>query len=329
MTQKIGLLGYSSHADRFSEIINVREHRDYWPESGAQVWAIWAEDADQVQAVATACGIPVVASTPEQVVQESDVVFVIARHPGDHLDLARPVIEAGKPMFVDKPMTETPQQARDLLALVEESGIPMTSFTTLRFGTDTGEYAEALAQIGPVRFASYVGPASRKNPFGGYGFYGVHSVELMLQFHGIDIVSIDAVEHPRDAERSNTVATCRYADGTTVVLGLVGDGVYHFRMTAIGHDGVVDLARGMGSASVDAASFAKAQGRPPPQAVDRESAARRESDHYPAGVRRILAALRGEESSGVSHEEMLRTIQVLSAIEESVQRQAPVDPRSL
>ena len=78
MTQKIGLLGYSSHADRFSEMLNVRSHRDYWAESGAQVWAIWGEDRQQIEEVATACAIPVVASTQEQVIHESDIVFVIA-----------------------------------------------------------------------------------------------------------------------------------------------------------------------------------------------------------------------------------------------------------
>ena len=64
------------------------------------------------------------------------MVFVVARHGGLHLDHARPVIAARKPLFVDKPFTHTPDQARELISLVEESGIPMTSFSTLRYGSD-------------------------------------------------------------------------------------------------------------------------------------------------------------------------------------------------
>ncbi len=256
MTQKIGFIGYSSHAERFSEILNLGDHVDYWPDSGASVCAIWEENPERAARAAEYGKIPLVASSPEQVVAESDLVLLIARDPGAHLELAHPVIEAGKPVFVDKPMVRTPDDARELLSLVREAGIPMASFTTLRYGSDTERYAEGFRSIGPVRYASYVGPAHRTHPYGGFEFYAVHSVEVMLQFHGTDVVSVQATEHRPGADRSNTVATCAFGDGTLVTLGLVGDGAYHFRMTAIGRDGVVDVARAMYPESVDATGLA-------------------------------------------------------------------------
>ena len=45
-----------------------------------------------------------------------------------------------------------------------------------------------------------------------------------------------------------------------MTLGLVGDGIYHFRMTAIARDGVVDVERGMDAASPDATGLSKALG---------------------------------------------------------------------
>ena len=303
-------------------------HPDFWPDSGAHIWAIWDSDAEGAARAAEYGGIDAVASTPEEVVAGSDLVFVIARRAGEHLDLARPVIEARKPLFVDKPLTRTPGEARELLSLVERSSIPMTSFSTLRFGSDTERYGEGLRGIGTVRYASYTGPAQRKHPYGGLEFYAIHSVELMLQYHGVDVVSVQAVESPLDGERSNIVAACSFADGTLVTLGLVGDGTYHFRMTAIGRDGAIDVERGMDAASPDATGLAGALGQ---ASADQPAAtgAGGRSDHYPRGMRKILAVLRQEEENRISHEEMLRSIQVCSAIEESLQTGAAVDPRTL
>jgi hypothetical protein len=47
------------------------------------------------------------------------------------------------------------------------------------------------------------------------------------------------------------------------------------------------------------------------------------------GLRKILAVLRGEEPNPISHEEMLLTVQVSAAIEQRLQQQASIDPRSL
>ena len=150
------------------------------------------------------------------------------------------------------------------LSLVGRSGIPMTSFTTLRFGSDTERYGEGLRGIGTVRYASYTGPAQRKHPYVGLEFCAIHSVELMLQYHGVDVVSVQAVESPPDVERSNIVAACSFADGTLVTLGLVGDGTYHFRMTAIGRDGVVDVSGAWTRPLPTQPDYPKPWGRLPP-----------------------------------------------------------------
>jgi predicted dehydrogenase len=215
-------------------------------------------------------------------------------------------------------MVRTPDDARELLSLVRDAGIPMASFTTLRYGSDTERYAEGFRNIGPVRYASYVGPAHRTHPYGGFEFYAVHSVEVMLQFHGTDVVSVQAIEHRPGADRSNTIAACAFGDGTLVMLGLVGDGAYHFRMTAIGRDGVVDVARAMYPESVDATGLAAALGHTagsPDSPIRASAADRPRSDHYPVGLRKILAVLRGEEPNPISHEEMLLTVQISAAIE--------------
>jgi predicted dehydrogenase len=327
MTQQIGLLGSdNSHAERFSEILNVKDHPSYWSDSGAQVWAIWGPEPERTREAAANGQIPVVADGPEQVVAECDMVFVIPRDAGLHLEYAKPAIAAGKPLFVDKPLTQTPEHARELISLARNAGVPATSFTTLRYGSDALAFGEGVAAAGPVRYASYMGPAARNSPHGGIFFYAIHTVELMQHFHGPDITSISAIESPPGADRSNVNVACTYADGTLVSLGLIGDGVYVFYMMAVGQEGIVEVPGTTRNYAADAESRARAESAQ--TQVARESEDKPRADHYELGMRQILGVLRGERK-GVPDEQMLRSVQLCAAIEESLQTGEAIDPRSL
>ncbi len=325
--QRIGLIGSdNSHVERFTEILNLEEHSAYWPDSGATVWAIWGDDEARTAEGAENGRIPVIASSPEEVAEMCDLVFATSRRPEVHLAHARPAIDARKPLFVDKPLSQTPEQGRELLALVEDAGIPMTCFSTLRYGSAANSYRHGMAQAGPVKFASYLGPCTRKNDYGGIIFYGIHIAELMQEFHGAGVVSVEAVESPAGADQSNISAACTYEDGALVTLGLIGDGTYLFHMLGIGAEGIVEVPGTAHNYAADAVSRSRAEGRETSTPTETRTAP--EADHYENGVRKILAVLRGEEP-GVPHEQMLRSVQLCTAIEESLVRGVPIDPRSL
>ncbi len=328
-TTKIAILGSdNSHAERFPEILNVSSHPDYWEDSNATVHAIWGEDDARTREVAEKVSIPKVASSPEEAVADAGIVFVVSRHGGLHLDLARVAIDARKPVFVDKPFTVSPDDARELVALAEEAAVPMVSFSTLRYGSDTAEFKHRMSEIGPVRYASYTGPASRHNDYGGLIFYSIHTVELMLHLHGIDVKSVYAIEHPAGAVKSNITATCSYDDGTLVTLAFIGDGAYHFHKRAIGAEGVIDSSEDERDLSADASSFGRAVGEAanrPSTSMSRGTAA----DHYPNGVREAVRVLRGEKTSDISPAQMIRAVQVCNAIEESLNTCRAINPSEL
>ena len=161
------------------------------------------------------------AGTAVDAVADATIVFVVSRHGGLHLDLARVAIEAHKPVFVDKPFAVAPDDARELVTLAEDAGVAMISFSTLRCGSDTVAFKRRRSEIGPVRYACYTGPASRQNDYGGLIFYSIHTVEFMLHLHGIDVNSLYAIEHPVGVSNSNITATCTYDDGTLVTLAFI------------------------------------------------------------------------------------------------------------
>ena len=325
--QKVGLIGSdNSHVERFTEILNLDDHPSYWKNSNAAVWAIWGEDEARTREAASAGQIPVIASSPQEVAEQCDLVFTISRRADVHLDHARPVIEAGKPLFVDKPFTQTPDQARELLSLVKKAGIPMTSFSTLRYGSAARIFKNGMGEAGLIKYATYLGPGTRQNPYGGIIFYGIHIVELMLHFHGPDVISIKAVENPPNGTKSNVSVTCCYSDGTLVNLAILGDTSYLFHMLGVGSEGIVEIPGTARNYASDAASKARAEGLKLGSNIASEGVP--EADHYENGVQQIFAVLRREKPS-LPYDHILRSIQICAAIEKSLSEASTIDPRKL
>ncbi len=298
--KRIGLLGSdNSHCDIFSAMLNLPDSPDYIVDAGASVSAIWGENTDRTLEVASANRIEQVLDSPKELVEKSDIVFVETRDGGLHLELARLALDAGKPVFVDKPLATTSADAIALVSAVEEIRVPMVSFSALRYGSDTIKFGEAIKDYGPVRYASYYGPASRTSPYGGIIFYAIHCVELMIHHHGMGIVDVRAVEYPEGGQLSNVAVTCGFEDNTLVTLGLICDGAYEFRMLAYGSDRVVDATL-----------------------VNK--------DYYRATLQKILDALVHDKPCEISYEEMIRSIQVSEAIEISLSSGGKsVDPRDI
>lgn len=286
---KIGILGSdNSHAERFSEILNLPDHPSYQADAEAQVVAIWGQDVERTQQVAQHGQIAEIVADPTDMLNSVDAVFCVTRHGGRHLELVRPYLQAGIPTFVDKPLATEPDDARAIVKLAQESGTPFSSFSTVRFSRDTQSFLQAAAQLGGVRAGIYTGPASRRNPYGGSIFYAIHSIELMLMTQGTGVQWVEAIEGPGVDEAGNgtVVAVCAWHDGTTATLELTVDAKYAFRATALGREGLQSVTLDI-------------------------------SDCYHEGMKRILPCLRGE-GNPVPTEEMVEAVQIGHAIDLSL-----------
>ena len=72
-----------------------------------------------------------VVATPEEAIQHPDIDLVVIASPNaTHAPLATLALNAGKHVVVDKPFTLDMQEARDLIALAEESSVCSPSSTT-------------------------------------------------------------------------------------------------------------------------------------------------------------------------------------------------------
>lgn len=286
---RIGILGSdNSHAERFSEILNLPDHPSYQADADAQVVAIWGSDPARTQQVAAHGQIPTIVAQPEEMLEQVDAVICVTRHGGRHLNLVRPYLKAGIPTFVDKPLATDPADARAIVQLAQEAQTPFTSFSTVRFSADTQAFLKRSQELGGVRVGIYSGPASRRNPYGGVVFYAIHSIEMMLMAQGGGVQWVEAIEGEAVDESGNgtVTAVCAWADGSTASLVLTVDAKYAFRATALGREGVHSTILDI-------------------------------SDCYREGMKRILATLRGGPSP-VPMAEMVEAIQIGAALDQSL-----------
>ena len=293
---KIGLLGAdNSHVEKFCEILNLSHHEKFWPESGVRVTGIWGDDSKLTKKMASYGEIKNIEPSPESLVSNSDIIFVITRRPEKHLEYAKFAIDQKKPLFVEKPVTQTVNEAKTLINLVEKSNIIMSSFSTLRFSSDTSKHIEQLDKIGNLSFANYLGPASR---YKSLLFYGIHIIELMLHMHGDEVESINAIEHPKNKIESNVQAICSYKDGSLVTLSFIGKGVYQFQMTGLGENGVVNTQINS-------------------------------DDFYEKGIKKLIPILTSKEKNPIPFNQMIRSIQIAEAIELSLETGTSIIPQDL
>jgi predicted dehydrogenase len=162
-----------------------------------------------------------------------DAVFVVTRH-HSHAAFVCRALEAGKAVFVEKPLALTRAQVDAILEVVERTGndrimvgfnrrfSPMLTDLRRRFGQVSGPVsARYLVNAGGLAGDSwYLDEQLEGSRFLGEGG---HFIDTLGWWLGQDPVEVVALETP---DHADTVATLRYADGSlaTITYSTRGDG---------------------------------------------------------------------------------------------------------
>jgi len=119
-----------------------------------------------------------------------------------HLAQAREVITARKPLFIDKPLASTLDDAREIARLAKAAGVPWFSTSTLRYGMaplKTGDIS-GIDVWGP-------GPLEEHHELD-LSWYAIHEAEMLFSVLGRGCEEVTRTVTP-DAD----VVTCRWKDG--------------------------------------------------------------------------------------------------------------------
>lgn len=128
-------------------------------------------------------GVALVASV-DDLLERVDVVLLESVDGRPHLALARPVIAAGKPLFIDKPMAASLADAMRIFRLAKEKNVPCFSASSLRFSPGVQAVRNGTAGFGDVRSCTAWGPMSVEPHHPELFWYGIHGVETLFTIMG-------------------------------------------------------------------------------------------------------------------------------------------------
>lgn len=108
---------------------------------GAAVTHVWTDAAEDAEKVAEFARIPHVVSRPEEVIGEVDAVMIATDDGDGHVERARPFVEAGLPVFIDKPLADNAEDLRTFLSWQRE-GARLLSSSGLRYAAEFSGLAD-------------------------------------------------------------------------------------------------------------------------------------------------------------------------------------------
>lgn len=185
---KVVILGCeNSHADSFLTLLKAGKY----PEM--EVAGVYSDEPEACERLHTKFGVPVMNHYADAV-GKVDGVIITARHGDNHLKYAKPYVNDGVPMFIDKPITCTEDDAIEFMRLAKEKGLRLCGGSNTTLKTEIQQLARIVKEeiYGPCRGGNLVCPTHENPKYGGFFFYTPHLVELMLTVFGTDVQSVHA-----------------------------------------------------------------------------------------------------------------------------------------
>ena len=211
---RVGIIGTdTSHVPAFTKMLNA-EGPDRIP--GARVVAAYKggsadieESAGRVDSYAeevrSKYGVEIV-PTIEALLGKVDAVLVESVDGRTHLAQARPVIAAHKPLFIDKPLAATLEDAREIARLAGEAGVPWFSSSSLRFGAVAAD--PASRQPGITGLNTWGPGPFEPHHYLDLSWYAIHPIELLYTLMGPGCQEVTRVSGEHE-----DVITGRWKDG--------------------------------------------------------------------------------------------------------------------
>lgn len=243
---QIGIIGLdTSHVIAFTRQFNEVDHPKHVP--GGRVVAAFrggspdiASSVDRIDGFTKTLvedyGVELYESI-EELCENVDAVLLESVDGRPHLEQARPVLAAGLPIFIDKPVAGSLRDAVEIYRLAEETGTPCWSASSLRFRA--GVVAVAEADAGEVRGAISYGPASIEKTHPDLFWYGIHATEALFTVLGTGCETVTRT-HTDDTD----VVTGTWKDGRVGVFYGLRNQKSGFKVTKFGTKAIVEQSEG-------------------------------------------------------------------------------------
>jgi len=181
-------------------------------------------------------GIEIVDSIDE-LLAKVDVVLLLSIDGRKHLEQARPVFAARKPVFIDKPLAGSLADGIEIFRLADEAGVPCFSSSSLRFAPATQAVLRD-PKVGRIRGADAFSPCRIEPNHPDFFYYGIHGVEPLFTVMGTGCKSVTRV-HTENID----VAVGAWDDGRIGSFRGTREGPHGYGVTVFGDKGIVSTGK--------------------------------------------------------------------------------------
>lgn len=229
---RIALVGTeNSHAREIIHHLNAHPITD-----AARIVALVGDDDEHNRALTTAGGITQLVPTSTELIGTVDALIVTNRDGARHREHAVPFLDAGVPVWVDKPLAASTADARAILDAASRTSTPVTSYSAVRWLADAEALAQGTQKVGELQAVTVTGPADPASEYGGIFFYGIHAADLAQRL-------APGEPGPVHTEQTEAAVIARYrSNGVLVTLQLVqptDTGRVPFHAEIVGREGIV------------------------------------------------------------------------------------------
>ncbi|GAA0612251.1 MULTISPECIES: Gfo/Idh/MocA family oxidoreductase [Thalassospira] len=248
MVIRTGIIGFSEgngHPFSFSAIVNGYDRKAFseagWPVildylsrqpadrfgvGDARICCAWTQDHSLTQKLCAACNIERAVKAPEEMLGQIDALIIARDDWQTHAKFAMPFLEAGIPVFIDKPLSLDISELEAFQPYLKAGLLMSTS--GLRYAIELEEYTQNKDKIGDIRFVS----ATVVNDLDKYGI------------HILDALSGLGFSKPRFISRADTgyeSYDIRYDNDVALRLDCLGKVAKTFRINIYGENGNLHL----------------------------------------------------------------------------------------
>lgn len=236
----IGIIGLdTSHSEMFAKDINEGSLKDRgyrvvaaYPHGSADIPSALQMKQGIIDAVSK-MGVTIVSSIDE-LLKQVDFVLLESNDGRVHLQQATKVIQAGKPLFIDKPMAESLENVKAIFKIVSEKGVPLFSSSSLRYDALVREVKNG--KIGKVLGADVYTPAEIEPHHLDQAWYMIHGIEMLFTVMG---TGCKEVYRTSNADYEQVVGT--WNDGRIGTVRGIRKGAANIAGIAFGENGISQL----------------------------------------------------------------------------------------
>ena len=197
-----------------------------------EVVGVYSDETVEANKLNEKFGVYVMKSYDEFVGQVDGVINT-ARHGDNHYKYCAPYLAAGIPMFIDKPVSITSEEAVKFASEAKANGVKLTGGSCLIHDYFVQEIKNdhLLKKDGKTHGGIVRAPSSSNAGYGGWYFYSQHFTEMVLEIFGRYPKSLMAFKTgEKDTYKEGDDITIVFRYGDYDVTGICGEWCWNYHV---------------------------------------------------------------------------------------------------